>query len=682
MAGGDASSRVATIRRRLDIAMSSHPRLIAGLLCLTLLPPAIAQADEFDADMPMVLTPVRLKQPRTEVPASVTVLDRRFIESTGVRELAQLFRFVPGTAVAARDGWNYTVSYHGTGYRDSRRMQVLVDGRSVYQAGLATIDWNDIPLAIEDIERIEVVRGPNTAAYGANAFLGVINIITRHPDDSPQLRLKTTHGSESVEDYYGSMAGNAGDASYRISAGTRRDAGFDRKKDGRERRDSKNLQHVEGRLALSPHHSWNLQLAAGYKNGTYLDDYREPELLVHGLPPMTSPTPPDQHVKDYFFSVESEHFLSGSDSIGWQIDFSRQRENIGWLTCMPALFLGFSDLRVICADANENSWNQRFDLDLQHTVVGEAPWKLVYGIHTKFAEANSETFYGGEVRRESWQLFANAEYRFLPQWSLTLGGSQEYQSSQDENFSPRVAVLFAPNDNHTLRTSWSTAVRTPDLLETEADWTYTSHNLRFPDGTPYLATSGRFQLNTRAPDGLHEEEIESFEAGYYGLWFDRRLEIDIKWFRDYLDELISNKITLNTGLPTNNGWLDQQGYETEIKLQPTPALQLRATYALIRSNTNQRSEQALTPRHSGSASVIYQVGGWNLSSHYYRADNINNHVFEQLDLRVARALALGTSTVELGAVMQHLYHHDIGDLFDDNRYDDPRRLLFTMDVRF
>uniref|UniRef100_A0A1I7XXE2 Plug domain-containing protein n=1 Tax=Steinernema glaseri TaxID=37863 RepID=A0A1I7XXE2_9BILA len=84
-------------------------------------------------------------------------------------------------------------NYHGSSVNDARRMQVLVDGRSVYRAGLATVDWGDIPLALEDIERIEVFRGPNTVSYGANALMAVVNILTRSPADSHGTRLKGQH---------------------------------------------------------------------------------------------------------------------------------------------------------------------------------------------------------------------------------------------------------------------------------------------------------------------------------------------------------------------------------------------------------------------------------------------------------------------------------------------------------
>src|SRR5690606_2232111 len=298
------------------------PAVIA--LCLTLTSAVVitaaVRADELDAleletPIPTVLTPVRLKQPRPEVPASVTVIDRQLIAASGMRQLAEIFRLVPGTSVGARDGWNHVVSYHGTAYRDSRRMQVMVDGRSIYQAGLATIDWNDIPLAIEDIERIEIVRGPDTAAYGANAFLGVINIVTRHPDDSLKLRLKATAGDPHVEDYYGSTSGKIGSASYRVSANERRDSGFDKNHFGEVRNDSTNLQLFNMRWSFAPLEHWNLDVQAGMTTGVYTDDLGTGDI-----------THPSHHVDEEFFSAVSEHFLSARNSLKWQLDYARHIE--------------------------------------------------------------------------------------------------------------------------------------------------------------------------------------------------------------------------------------------------------------------------------------------------------------------------------------------------------------------
>ncbi|MFX6645105.1 Plug domain-containing protein, partial [Acinetobacter baumannii] len=76
--------------------------------------------------------------------------------------------------VGRESGAEAFVGYHGTSAGGGRRMQVQVDGRSIYETGLARVDWIGLALDVEDIERIEVVRGPNSAAYGANSFFAVV----------------------------------------------------------------------------------------------------------------------------------------------------------------------------------------------------------------------------------------------------------------------------------------------------------------------------------------------------------------------------------------------------------------------------------------------------------------------------------------------------------------------------
>src|SRR5690606_32138201 len=96
------------------------------------------------------------------------------------------------------------VNYHGGHAPQARRMQVLIDGRSVYRPGLAEVDWKDLPVSLEDIERIEVFRGPNTVSYGANALTGVINIITLKPQEALGTQVRYTHGQRGIRDSYAS----------------------------------------------------------------------------------------------------------------------------------------------------------------------------------------------------------------------------------------------------------------------------------------------------------------------------------------------------------------------------------------------------------------------------------------------------------------------------------------------
>lgn len=656
--------------------MQAHHWLLP-LFCCALLLPTATRADAIndlllETPIPTVLTPVRLKQPRTEVPASVTVIDRQLIEASGLRQLAEIFRLVPGTSVGARDGWNYVVSYHGTTYRDSRRMQVMVDGRSVYQAGLATIDWNDIPLAVEDIERIEIVRGPDTAAYGANAFLGVINIVTQHPDDSPALRLKASNGSGNTEDYYASTSGALGSSRYRITANGRRDAGFDKNAAGNDRRDSTNLQLINGRWELMPTETWKLSLNAGYKYGQYTDDFSEGDV-----------TSPDHLVRDWFGSATAEHYFTARNSVKLQLDVAGQHKDTAWRTCIAAADIGIPIPTSLCGNINENGTNQRTDFDIQDTLIGELPWKLVTGAHVQHQVVNSATYYGGSVDRSTYQLFANYEYRFLPQWSATIAGSEEYTDTIGEDFSPRVALLYFPSENHSLRAVYSEAIRAPDLFETKADWSYTATNVQ-PN---FLGSTLEIPLNAVADGTLREENIRSREIGYYGLWLNRRLQTDVKWFWDDLYNLSLSSLTLSSFNPANKESVKQQGFETEINFHATDYLRLRATYALINSNTDPNFARRMrtfdfTPKNSGSLTMILDLPEqWQLSSNYYYANEINSSKFSRGDVRLQKSIGIPSGRLQLSANLKHDFSEQ-GDLFMDNLYNSPNRLLFTVDLIF
>lgn len=652
-------------------------KTLAIISLVSMTAPAAVWSAEFDENqlesvsVPEVLTPVRLKQPHTEVPASVTVIDREMIAATGVRELPEVLRLVPGMVVSARSGWDYVVSYHGTNRRNSRRMQVLIDGRSVYQAGLATIEWTDIPLAIEDIERIEVTRGPDTAAYGANAFLGIINIITKHPDDSARLRVKATYGSSRTENYYASTSGNVDNSSYRLTVVKRSDDGFDTRADGSERNDSKDLHFINGRWLLTPADNWNIGFQFGYKNGLKTDDTNSPNI-----------TAPDVHVKDYFGSFNAQYYFSDSNSLKWQLDYSRTQYTSDYRTC--------ADLGVIvCGDINDDSENNRTDFDLQDTWLGGKAWKLVAGTHLQRKSVDSQTFYNGSIDRTSYQLFGNFEYRFSPQWSTTIAGSEEKQEYSGSNFSPRLALLFSPDKSQTFRLVYSEAIRTPDLYENNLDWNYTATHLAPLTPMPIPLPSVYVQHMKTSLGNLTEEHIRSREFGYYGLWFNGVIELDAKLFNDDLTDLISENLVNASLIPTNSTSLNQTGFETELNIRPTERLRIHINYAQINSqafsstdSANAYNEQTLTPRHAGSGGLIYSIGnGVALSTFYYYAYPVNDTKLSRWDTRLTKNLPFFSGNLSLSATVQH-YFYKYSDYFMDNTYDGPNRIYVSADLSF
>ncbi|HKX27773.1 MAG TPA: TonB-dependent receptor plug domain-containing protein, partial [Blastocatellia bacterium] len=142
--------------------------------------------------------------------AAVYVITREDIRRSGLTSLPELFRLVPGMDVARIDGNKWAISVRGFNRRFVDKLLVLVDGRTVYSPHFSGVFWEAQQPPLEEIERIEVIRGPGGTLWGANAVNGVINIITKHAKDS-QGGLMTAGGGSEEQGFasarYGGMIG-------------------------------------------------------------------------------------------------------------------------------------------------------------------------------------------------------------------------------------------------------------------------------------------------------------------------------------------------------------------------------------------------------------------------------------------------------------------------------------------
>lgn len=136
---------------------------------------------DFFVDIPEVTSATRMPQKLSEAPASMTVIDRTMIEASGLQTIPDLLRLVPGFQSYSINANTLGTTYHGASDDFPNRLEVMVDGRSVYLPLLSAVAWNTLGISLDDIERIEVVRGSNVPAQGSNAFFGSIDIITREP---------------------------------------------------------------------------------------------------------------------------------------------------------------------------------------------------------------------------------------------------------------------------------------------------------------------------------------------------------------------------------------------------------------------------------------------------------------------------------------------------------------------
>lgn len=449
----------------------------------------LAAADLFNdpSGVPEVLTATRLKQSPAEVPGSISVLDRELIVASGARDIPELMRLVPGMMVGYLSGNQPTVNYHGTSMSGARRLQVLIDGRSVYRPGLASVDWSDLPLALEDVERIEVFRGPNTVSYGANALMGVINIITRAPGESPGTRLKYTAGQRGIRDWYSSQSIALEDSDFRLSLSGQEDDGFDRDHDGHSLRDGRRLSrfNLNASHSLAPNQSLEWQLAAKEGSNQHPYAYRSPFPQV---PDNVDNS--DTLAHDYAGSLRWNVDLDPRHSFyiqGYAQHWERRQE---WNACEAAIAFSpqlaqlwelnpdylrrFADdptqlppgsaqelqlatqvldqlrnggLRPVCGRVDRNIRESRYDLEMQDTLSLGDNLRLLNGLSYRYDQASSETFYGGRVSSQIWRLFSQLEWHVGEHWLLQGGGMLEDVEGSGSSFSPRLAVnyLFTPS---------------------------------------------------------------------------------------------------------------------------------------------------------------------------------------------------------------------------------------------
>jgi iron complex outermembrane recepter protein len=164
----------------------------------------------------------RKSQSLADVPAAAFVITAEDIRRSGAQALPDVLRMAPGIQVAQIDNGRYAVSARSFNGRFANKLQVLVDGRSLYHPLFAGVMWELDPIPLEDIERIEIIRGAGAVMWGANAVNGVINIITRHTRNQAGAAVSVTAGSKGTADIYARVGQAVGDSTHwKLSAQAR-----------------------------------------------------------------------------------------------------------------------------------------------------------------------------------------------------------------------------------------------------------------------------------------------------------------------------------------------------------------------------------------------------------------------------------------------------------------------------
>ena len=678
-------------RRTRGVVLSFS--LAIALTCQTVhaVDPSAARAPEdiFFQDVPVVLSATRLSQPVSESPAAITVIDREMIEASGAIEIPDLFRLVPGFQVGHANGRTSVVTYHGLTDSYARRMQVLVDGRSVYTPLFGGVQWQDLPLAIEDIERIEVIRGPNGVTYGANAFYGVINIVTRDPELDRGARIATTHGDLGTRRTVVRYGGESGKLSYRLTAGQQQDDGITVNTPDNKRT---TLLTFRGDYRANARDSFDIQF--GHNTGP------------RGKGDATSLTSParEENVSSSFQQLRWKRVLSADEEINLQFYHNTHRASDTYQTDLlsrvfnttPAAILatfGYPDQRI---NVIEDTTSERFDVELFHTFRPHNDVRVVWGGELRLDRVAGNGWFGTSdyISNRLRRIFANAEWRLVPDTILNAGAMYEHNSISGGEVSPRLAINHHLTRHHTLRAGVTRAYRTPSLYEHRADTAF-----RFPDGVALDRT-------TKSNTSLVPEEVTTWELGYTGEFPARGALLDVRLYRDTIRDIIaapSNDTTItdlrNNGGTSfrNDGYVEISGADIQLAWRLAPRTRMLLGYAhafqqgqvLTRLTPVTYSETLhSTPTETTNLMVLHRFPrGFEASASYRIVTDMEflgggterTGTYTTGDLRLAWKFRSGDIRGQMAMTVQNVTgaHFD----FDDSATLDTR-YLYTLSLEF
>lgn len=619
---------------------------------------------EFYTDIPSIESVTRLPQSRSETPAAITLIDRDMIRHSGARYLVDLFRLVPGFQVAYPRQDRPIVTYHGLGDVNARRLLILIDGRSFYGAFGGQINWLNTGIALQDIERIEVIRGPNTVTYGDNAFLATVNIITRHAAQVGNGAVNLSAGNHDIGDVMARYASHFELGDIRLSAGYQSEDGFDVRPDDFQSR-SFNL-----RADLQPTTSDSFLLQFGIV---------ESDAGV-GNPNSIFFPPSEFERSDHFEQIRWRHQIAEDNELSLHF-YHNQGESDFDLLSKP---INAGPLGQIQIPFSLDIAEERFDLELQHVF---RPWnslRLVWGLGIREDSTESlPVFNSNETfTNRSSRLFSSTGWQVTTDTTVNAGLLWEDNNLTGDDLSPRLALNHQLGNLHTIRAAWSLAQRIPSLGETQIDSRITFMGI--------LANQVLINQFT-----LDNETMESFELGYLGRFPTAHLTFDIRLFHDQIKDYITHTEVVVDDLFDdralafrNEGDIDIEGIDLELSYQPDRDTRIVLSSAFMSASARNFSNLAVftaqqyeesVPTYSGSLLYIQKLNHWFASLGLYWVDDMlwlnqslsNNQPavdsYTRLDIRLARQIKISGTRGELALVVQNA-----GDDYQDFR----RRNLF------
>ena len=390
----------------------------------------ILSQDIFDLNVTSV---AKRSQRLSDTAAAVYVITQEDLRRAGIYSIPEALRLVPGMQVAKLSGDRWAVSARGFNSTLNNKLLVLIDGRAIYTPIFSGVYWGDQATSVNDIDRIEVVRGPGASLYGANAVNGVINIITKSAEDTQGNMLSATTSMKGNGVYEVRHGGKAGDHSYYRGYAQYYDAiNWYRGRGG---------FRIDGKADTGNSYTVQGDFYGGSQNAR--------TTLATLTPPFTT-------------SLSSNDDAYGANILGrWNHKISHDSE-----ISVQSYIDHYSRLEA-AADQHVST----ADIQLQHSLRLNPRNQLVWGAGARVYFQDLVGTYIASARdrydnHEIFSTFVQDEYALVPdRLYLTAGSKFEYNDFTGFELQPSIRATWHPTDNQTVWGAVSRAVRTPSSIE-------------------------------------------------------------------------------------------------------------------------------------------------------------------------------------------------------------------------
>ncbi|GKS57028.1 hypothetical protein YTPLAS18_05550 [Nitrospira sp.] len=519
-------------------------------------------------------------QPISEAPSAVFVITDEDIRQSGAIDLPTVLRRIPGMEVMQVTAADFDVSVHGDNQLQANKLLVLVDGRSIYFDMQGQVFWKSIPVTLPEIKRIEVLKGPASVLYGFNAFDGVINIITKSPQEMRGSTVQFGGGE------YGTISSAA------IQAGTYKNWGY------------------RFSFGHDQTNQWRNRDALAFRDNKFNG------LIEYALPDDSKFSLTGGLVDTNRFDGQVNSFLQNASTIvnghatalyerpnmflrGWWQRWNHDQFNQTYPTIAPFITVVSQE-----GDQTVHTVQNSYNLEGQHGLELTTSNRFTYGFNYRY-NTGSSNFISQYTTENRLGLYVQDEWRPLDPLTVTAGIRMDMDTFINPTYSPRGAISYKLAKDHTVRFSGSVAYRPPTMFETSSD---AQSRVFFPGIPPFVPPS----VNTGTligSDNLNPEKIVSFDLGYQGWFHDHRLRVRGDLFFNHISNLITT--TRVSTAPSilqfvnSGGAADIHGLEAGLEYQATPWLTgfLNYTYQQINQTITINDVRRGGPAHKINAGL-------------------------------------------------------------------------------